>query len=309
MKTFRLFLILAVLPLFAGSTKAADSNQDIIYVSSAKFTWPLIEKWVSEYVRQNPGVRIQWVDKSSADNNSKEIDLSFVTGDESGVQAGKDIAVGRFAILPITTKENPLYGQIVKKKFGKKELRNLFFAEDLLQEEENGKKNPLQSKLTVYTGNGSASGSLLFASFFGFSPSNFRGKRISGDDIFLLNAIQKDSTGVTFNNLSYIFDLNDRRLKDEIALLPLDVKKEQLQALRSENLDETLALLEQQHVELIPVHPIEVVYTEKDHVKDFLKWIITDGQKYNHEYGFLNPDEKTFVYQKKRLETSLLTNN
>jgi ABC-type phosphate transport system substrate-binding protein len=286
MKTFKLFLILAVASLFAaGGAKAADNNdQTVIYVSSAKFTSPLIEKWVSEYVKQHPGVQIKWVDK-----NSKEIDLSFTANAEPGIQAGKDIAyVGRYAILPITTRDNPLYEQIAKKKFGKKELKNLFFVEDLLTEEPDGKKDLFQNKLTVYTGNGATSGSLPFATFFGFSPSNFRGKRISGDDIYLLSAIQKDSTGVTFNNLSYIFDLNDRRLKDEIALLPLDVKKEQQEALRSENLDETLALLEEQKVELIPVHPIGVAYNEKEDVKNFLNWIITDGQKYNHAYGFLS---------------------
>jgi hypothetical protein len=240
----------------------------------------------------------------------KKIDLSFVVNDESEIQADKDVAyVGRYAILPITTKDNPLYEQIVKKKFGKKELSILFFVEDFLSEDSNKKKDLFQNKLTVYTGNGSTSGSHIFASFFGFSPSNFRGKRISGDDIYLLNAIQKDNTGITFNNLSYIFDLNDRQLKDEIALLPLDVKKEQLEALRSENLDETIVLLEEQKVELIPVYNIGVTYNEKDNVKNFLKWIITDGQKYNHEYGFLNIDEKTLGYQKKHLETNLLTNN
>jgi ABC-type phosphate transport system substrate-binding protein len=289
----------------AGRLNAADDNQDIIYINGEKFISPLIEKWITEYLRQNPGTRIQWADK-----NSKEIDLNLVTNDdEPALRSGKDLAyVGRYALLPVTTKGNPLYAQITKKKFGKKELRNLFFVdEDLLLEDTNKKKDPLQSRLTIYSGNGATSGAVVFASFFGFSPSNFRGKRISGDDIYLLNAIRKDSTGVTFNNLSYIFDLNDRQLKDEIALLPLDLRKEQQEALRSENLDETIALLEEQKVELIPVHHIGFAYNEKDQVRDFLKWIITDGQKYNHEFGFLNLDEKTLTYQKKQLETTLLT--
>jgi ABC-type phosphate transport system substrate-binding protein len=67
MKTFKLFLILVGVSLFFANedAKAADKNQNIIYVSSAKFTSPLIEKWVSEYVRQNPEVQIKWVDKHS----------------------------------------------------------------------------------------------------------------------------------------------------------------------------------------------------------------------------------------------------
>jgi hypothetical protein len=71
----------------------------------------------------------------------------------------------------------------------------------------------------------------------------------------------------------------------------------------------TITLLEEQKVELIPVQNIGFTYNKKDSVKDFLKWIITDGQKYNHEYGFLNIDEKTQGYQKKQLESKLLTTN
>jgi ABC-type phosphate transport system substrate-binding protein len=309
MKTFKLFFLVVFVSVFsAGGLKAADDNQgqDIIYINGEKFISPLVEKWIAEYVRQNPGIQIKWTDKKS-----KEIDLILVTNDESALQSEKDLTyVGRYAFLPVTTKGNPLYEQITKKKFGKKELRNLFFVEeDLLLDDTDKKKSSFQNKLTVYSGNGVASGSVVFASYFGFSPSNFRGKRISGDDIYLLSAILKDSTGVTFNNLSYIFDLNDRQLKDEIALLPLDVRKEQQEALRSENLDATIALLEKQKVELIPVHNIGFAYNEKEQVKDFLRWIITDGQKYNHEYGFLNLDEKTRTYQKKQLETTLLTTN
>jgi ABC-type phosphate transport system substrate-binding protein len=307
MKTFKHFFLVALVSLFsAGGLKAADDNQDIIYINGEKFISPLVEKWIAEYVGQNPGIQIKWADK-----NSKKIDLSLVVNEESALQSGKDLAyVGRYALLPVTTKGNPLYEQIAKKKFGKKELRNLFFVEeDLLSDDTDKKQDAFRSKLTVYSGNGAASGAVVFASCFGYSPSNFRGKRVSGDDIYLLAAIRKDSTGVTFNNLSYIFDLNDRRLKDEIALLPLDVRKEQQEVLRSENLDETIALLEKQEVELIPVHNIGFAYNEKERVKDFLKWIITDGQKYNHAYGFLNLDEKTLTYQKKQLETTLLTTN
>jgi ABC-type phosphate transport system substrate-binding protein len=304
MKNFYFFLLAALLSLLAaGSAKASDSDRDVIYINSARFTSPLVEKWVAEYVRQNPKIQIRWVDKSS-----REVDLNFIASDATQAQDGQNVAyVGRYALLPITTKENPLYEQIAKKKFGKKELRNLFFAENLPAGDDSKKQDPLQSRLTVYSGNGSASGAFVFASFFGFSTSNFRGKRVSGDDIYLLNAIQTDSTGITFNNLSYIFDLDDRRLKDEIALLPLDVKKEQLEALRSENLDETLSLLEEQKVELIPVQNIGFTYNTKDSVKDFLRWVITDGQKYNHAYGFLNLDEKTQGSQKKQLDSNLLT--
>jgi ABC-type phosphate transport system substrate-binding protein len=307
MKTLKNIFVFAIVWLVAAvGVKASDNAQEVIYISSAKFSLPLVEKWIAEYTRQNPKVQIKWVDKE----DSREIDLNLVANEDKDIQADHNIAyVGRYALLPVTSKANPLYEQLTKKKFGKKELKNLFFIEDILVDEGDQKKDPFQNQLTVYSGNSLTSGAVIFASYFGFSPANLRGKRISGDDVYLLTAIQKDNTGVTFNNLSYIYDLKDRQLKDEIALLQLDIRKEQLETLRSENLDETLALLEEQKVELVPIQNIGFVYNAKGSAKDFLKWIITDGQKYNHEYGFLTLDEKTLVYQRKQLETNLLTTN
>jgi ABC-type phosphate transport system substrate-binding protein len=306
-RSFYTLLVLLFLSLGAYA-QSSTNKQETIYISSAKFSSPLVEKWIAEYTKANPDIRIR-----PADTNNRNVDLSFVANNESDsvvYASGKTIAyVGRYALLPVTTKDNPVYEQISKKKLGKKEIKNLFFIEDALWEEENSKKNKLQNLITVYSGSGSTSGAVTFASHFGFAPSNLRGKKISGDDIYLLNAIQKDSTGVTFNNLSYIYDLKDRRLKDEIALLPLDVKKEQLEVINSENIDQTLSLLEEQNIELIPVQSIGFAYSkqERKSVKDFLQWVITDGQKFNHEYGFLNLDKKTLAHQKEEIGHQLLT--
>jgi ABC-type phosphate transport system substrate-binding protein len=298
-----IFVAIVALLVISVGASASDSTQEVIYVSSAKFSSPLVEKWIAEYSKQNPKVQIKWVEK-----DNKDVDLNLVAIDEPEAKADHGIAyVGRYALLPVTTKANPLIEQIVKKKFGKKELKNLFFVDDFLGEVPEVNKKDLTQNLTVYSGNSTTSGAVVFASYFGYTPSNLKGKRISGDDVYLLTAIQKDNTGVTFNNLSYIYDLSDRQLKDEIALLPLDVKKDQLETLRSENLDETLALLEDQKVDFVPIQNIGFVYTDKGIAKDFLKWIITDGQKYNHEFGFLTLDEKTLAYQKSHIETNLLS--
>jgi ABC-type phosphate transport system substrate-binding protein len=268
---------------------------------------PLLEKWVTEYNKTNPETPVEWGEK-----NSENIDLRIVadvdTENDNLSDDGKTVTyIGRSALLPVTTKENPLYEQIARKKFGKKELKRLFFADDLL-DEDNSSKDKFKEQLTVYSGSGKASGATFFASYFGQNSSDFRGKKIQGDDIYLLHAISKDPTGITFNNLSYIYDLKNRRVKDKIALLLLDVKKEQLEVIKSENLDETISLLENEKVELVPVINIGFAWNGQADAKPFLKWIITEGQKFNHEFGFLQVDEKTLSYQKSLLENILLTN-
>jgi ABC-type phosphate transport system substrate-binding protein len=281
--------------------KAEDEREDkarVIYIESAKYALPLLEKWITEYNKTNPDVQVKWAAKN-AENIDVRIVASVDTDNENNGDDGKMITyVGRSALLPVTTKANPLYEQIARKKFGKKELKKLFFADDPFGEEEPS-KDKFKEQLTVYSGSGKTSGATYFASYFGQTASDFRGKKIQGDDIFLLHAISKDPTGITFNNLSYIYDLTDRQLKDEIALFPLDVKKNQFEVIKSENLDETISLLENEKVELVPVLNIGFVYDEQTGVGQFLKWIITEGQQFNHEYGFLQVDKKTLAYQNK----------
>jgi ABC-type phosphate transport system substrate-binding protein len=312
MYILKLFLaIVLVNTAVITSVKAEGEREDnsrVLYIEGAKYTLPLLEKWIAEYNKTNPAIQVKWAGK-----NSQDVDLRVVAhvNTESGDahSAEEKIAyIGRSALLPITTKENPLYEQIVKKKFDKKDLKKLFFEDDLLGDEE-ATKDKFKGQLTVYSGSGKASGATFFASYFGQTISDFRGKKIQGDDIYLLQAIGKDPTGITFNNLSYIYDVNDRRLKDEIALLPLDVKKEQLKVIKSENLDETISLLENEKVDLVPVLHIGLAYNEQPGARQFLKWIITEGQKFNHQFGFLQVDEKTLSYQKNLLGDILLTDN
>jgi ABC-type phosphate transport system substrate-binding protein len=294
----------AVITVAANAGNNNDEAQ-VIYIESAKYTVPLMEKWIAEYGKTNPELQIKWAEK-----NSKNINLRIVANIENDgfSEDGKAVTyVGRSALLPVTTKKNPLHEQIAKKKFGRKDLKKLFFVDDPFGDEESS-KDKLKEQLTVYSGVGKASGATLFASYFGLTSSDFRGKKVQGDDIYLLQAIGKDPTGITFNNLSYIYDLDDRRLKDEIALLPLNVKKDHLEVIRSENLDETISLLENETVELVPVLNIGLAYDEQSNVRKFLQWIIEDGQQFNHEFGFLRIDEKTLAYQKNILGDILFTN-
>ncbi|MDR1779535.1 MAG: hypothetical protein LBR50_02230 [Tannerella sp.] len=288
----------AVIAARAEDSKDGEGNRRVIYIETAKYTSPLVEKWIAEYNKTNPGVEVKRAAKDAA-----QVDLRIVADAEAGNHSddGKAVAyVGRSALLPVTSENNPLNEQISKRKFGKKELKKLFFSEDELGGE-NEKKDEFNEQLTVYSGNSSASGAQAFASYFGLSAANYRGKKVLGDDIYLLQAISKDPTGVTVNNLSYLYDLKERKLKDGIALIPLNVRKEQLEIIRSENLDETITLLENEKVELVPVLHIGFEYDGQGDAEHFLRWIITEGQQFNHEYGFLRADAKTLSHQQKLL--------
>ena len=280
-------VIATVVTLTASAATAQNDGSITIKVNKASKA--LVEKWIEGYKAVNPDVQIALVSGKNAD-----ADLTLVSSHQEGVNV---TYVGRYALLPVTSTENPLLNDIQKKEWKSKDIKNLFFtAEDLdeeYEEEVEGKHNKLKDKLTVYSGSSKTSPSSIFASHFGRTLDDLRGNRIAGDDLYLLSAINEDKASVTFNALSNLYDLSSRTLRSDLALLPLGVKASQREVLRSGNLDETLELIENEDIDLIPVEDIGFIYNNFDtDIDNFLQWIIRDGQQYNHEAGFLHLTNK-----------------
>ena len=286
MKAF--FTAIAVAVTLTANAATAQ-NDGVITVKVNKASKALVEKWIEGYKAVNPDVQIALVSGKNAD-----ADLTLVSSHQEGVNV---TYVGRYALLPVTSTDNPLLGDIQKKVWKSKDIKSLFFtAEDLdeeYEEEVEGKHNKLKDKLTVYSGSSKTSLSGIFTSHFGRTIDDLRGNRIAGDDLYLLSAISEDKASVTFNALSNLYDLSSRTLRSDLALLPLDVKASQREALRSGNLDEALELIENEDIDLIPVENIGFTYNSFDtDIDQFLQWIIRDGQQYNHAAGFLHLTNK-----------------
>ncbi len=71
-------------------------------------------------------------------------------------------------------------------------------------------------------------------------------------------------------------------------------------------LDEVINALENGKVSEIAVGKIGVSYHQADDaVNQFLHWVLTNGTKYNHEYGLLNLDSKMVQAQIEKVKTTL----
>ena len=282
----RIIPILVVALLWTAiPLRAAGDPDRVITISAPRVSNQLVAQWIEKYTAAHPGVQIRIVT-----GKEEKADLTFVSATEAeeADRQGHVTYVGRFALLPVTTTDNSAYKQLSHRKLNEKALKRLFFQGDETQEADQArKKEEWTEGITIYSGTNRASAAKAFARYFGYQTSQLRGKRIAGDDIYLLTAIDKDHTGITFNSLTYLFDLQSRQLKSHLSLLPLDVKKEQSEVLEGGNLDATLQLLEQEHIDLVPLQKVGFAYEDKNAVSDFLNWVVNEGQQYNHAYGFL----------------------
>ena len=302
----RLALAIAVLLSINISHIWAEGNStnssSVRYVKAPRFARPLIEKWITEYEKTQPGVEFR-IAQGNQNQGNIDLNVVFDNHDTKPEDFSHIIYFGEFAVLPITASGSEAAKVLEGKHLNSKKLKQLYFLNDDFDEDV--KKIKQFEKLVIYSGSNASSVASSFAHNFGEESSNFRGKRISGDDLFLNTALSKDPLGVSFNALPNIFDLKSRHIKDNLTIIGIDLKKNLEKNFSDKaTLDELILALENSKVSEVAVEKIGVSYNEADDaINQFLNWVLTAGTKYNHEYGLLNLDNKLAQVQIEKVKT------
>jgi phosphate transport system substrate-binding protein len=107
----------------------------------------------------------------------------------------------------------------------------------------------------------------------------------------LLDAVIKDPLGIGYNNLGYAFDLSTGKIAAGAALVPIDVNE------NGEADDEEIIATLTEATNAVatgkyPSPPGRVLYLVTKGkpvglIKIFITWILTDGQKFIPEAGFV----------------------
>ena len=304
----RLVSIIAVVTVLGFTSAWAEgngvNNSGVRYIKSPRFARPLIETWIEEYAKTEPGVEFQIV-KGSGNQDNIDLNVVFDNQDNSTKDFSHVVYFGETAVLPITASGSEAAKVLEGKHLNSKKLKQLYFLNDDFDEDV--KKIKQFEKLVIYSGSNATSVAASFAHNFGEESSSFRGKRISGDDLFLNTAITKDPLGVTFNALSNVFDLKNRHVKADLSIVGLDLKKD-LANTFSDNgsLDDVLQTLENGKPSEIAIEKVGIVFSSTDDaVNRFLKWVLENGTKYNHEFGLLNLDNKVAQVEIDKVKNTL----
>ena len=293
-------LSLGISNIYGEETSTNASS--VRYVKAPRFARPLVEKWITEYAKTQSNVEFK-IAKGNQDQGNIALNVVFDNQDKKTEEFNHVVYFGEFAVLPITASGSEAAKVLEGKHLNSKKLKQLFFLND--EFDEDVKKIKQFEKLVIYSGSNASSVASSFAHNFGEESSNFRGKRISGDDLFLNTALSKDPLGVSFNALPNIFDLKSRHIKEDLTIIGLDVKKSLEDSFSDKTtLDELLLTLENGKVQEVAVEKLGLQYSGSDDATaQFLQWVLTNGIKYNHEFGLLNLDSKLTQIQIEKVKT------
>jgi phosphate transport system substrate-binding protein len=266
-------------------------EKKVINITGTRFFYPLVEKWAEEFKKENPGVDI--VVKFGLQNS--DISMTGTPVDKENPEKGKYTVVSRFAIVPIINEKNPAWNELQKRGLSKNDFQKIYFRGD---EQQNtfALNSGVNVPIRVYTRGACASAT--FSKHFGKQINDLTNLDTKiADDKVLLQDVLNDSLGVAYNNLGFVYDLQTRKQKLGLRVVPVDLNangKIDPDEDFYDSLDQLINKLENAYVDLPPVGKMVFVYKEdRPEVKAFVNWVLNKGQQYNHALGFLENVQKS----------------
>jgi phosphate transport system substrate-binding protein len=112
-------------------------------------------------------------------------------------------------------------------------------------------------------------------------------------------AVQSEKAGIGYNNIAYAYDQKTRKLFDGLAIIPIDGNENGKIDAEEDFYESTTSLIQAINDGRYPSPPARDLYLvtkgkpTKPEVVAFLEYVLTEGQQYADETGFIGlSDEK-----------------
>lgn len=299
-----------------GNQNKQNSNPDetevlkgTISVSGAFALYPMTARWAEEFQKTHPDVRIDisagGAGKGMTDALSGMVDLGmFSRGitDEEKAKGVWWIAVTQDAVLP-TINSNSIFIENVKKQgFKKQDFIDIFINGKIKTWEKwaSGVKTN-DYAMNIYTRSDACGAAQMWAEYLGKSQEDLLGTGIFGDP-GIAEAVKNDVKGIGFNNVIYAYDIKTRDKNPELEIIPIDLNENgQIDADEQvyNKLDDIMIAVKNGKYPSPPARDLYFVAKGKPQnivVIEFLKWIVTEGQKFVHEAGYVQISDEKLQY-------------
>ena len=292
--------------------KRNSENSPVIRISGAWALYPMMVKWGEEYKKIKPGMRIDisagGAGKGVVDALSQLTDFGMVSREihaEESKQGAFYVAVVKDAVFPTINSRNPAAAVLNEKGMKKAAFMDLFV---------NGKTMIWRDlagigsgeKVQVYTRSDSCGAAETWAQYLGGSrQEDLKGIGVYGDP-GLAEAVKKDLWSIGYNNLNYLFDAKTGLPVEGLHVVPIDVnengKVDPGEVLDSK--DKAIKAVASGIYPAPPARDLYLVTKEKfrGQAKEFIKWILKDGQKYVEEVGYIRLSDAQIRAELERLE-------
>lgn len=283
------------------------SVQDLkgtITMSGAWALYPMAVKWAEEFQKLHPEVRIDisagGAGKGMADAISGVVDIGKVSREIYPEEIEKGVwwvAVVKDAVVPTINSMNPAGLELLARGLTKEHSSGIWISEEIT--EWSDVAGPMaKGKINVYTRSDSCGAAETWASFLGSKQEDLAGVGVYGDP-GLASAVINDVNGIGFNNINYAYDTRTGEQLTGIRIVPLDTngngKVDPEEDFYGNRTSMVSAIAEGKY----PSPPARDLYfvckgrPQRVLVAEFIKWVLTDGQKFTAEAGYVGLSQES----------------
>jgi phosphate transport system substrate-binding protein len=280
-----------------SETQNAESLTGTITTSGAFALYPMMQVWADEFSKVNPGVSFDisagGAGKGMADTLAGAVDIGMVSraiSTEEEDQGAFWVAVTKDAVFAVINAQNPILKDISSKGMTQEILKAIYIDGSTTTWGQAINNPDITDEIHIYTRSDACGAADNWAKFLGAKQENLLGIGVSSDP-GLLDAVVKDTLGIGYNNLNYVFDAATGKPVEGVVILPIDFNKNG-QTDPEEILDTKDKAVEMVKSGQYPMPParLEFLVTKGKPtglVQAFIEWILTDGQKFVSDTGYI----------------------
>ena len=297
-----------------NSAASKDPLRGKLTISGAFALYPLTIRWAEEFRKIHPGVTINisagGAGKGMADALSKMVDLGMYSKEVSPEERAKgawSLACAKDAVLPVMNASNPLVKTIQAAGVTKDKFYGIFITGNVKTWGQLiGLKDA--NAMEVFTRSDACGAADMWAKFMmNKKQEDLQGIGVNGDP-GVADAVRKTVYGIGYNNLNFVFDVQSRKPYQGLSVIPIDINgngKIDREEDFYHSIDEVMTAINDGRYPSPPARQLYFVSAGKPDNKlvlAFLNFILSDGQKFVNEAGYVRLKEDVIHSELNKLQ-------
>lgn len=269
-----------------------------ITISGAGALYPIVSKWAEEFQRLHAKVKIdvslEGTGKGISNALDGVVDLAMVSREIYPEEISKGawwVSVTKDGVVATINENNPFLEDILSKGIKREVFIGIWITEEIKTWGEVIGRN-VPHKIHVYTRADDCGAAETWAKFLGKNQKHLMCPKVYYD-LGIAEAVKKDALGIGYNNICYAYDSKTKREIKGLRVVPIDFngndridENEDFYSNRDE-IAKAIATGKYPSPPARELHFVSLGKPKKKPVVEFIKWVLTYGQRYVAETGYI----------------------
>jgi len=272
-----------------------------ITVSGAWALYPLMVRWGEVFGELHPAVEFDisagGAGKGMADALAGAVDIGMVSRAVYPDEVDKGafwVAVAKDAVFLTLNESNPVWEELYEKGVSRETLVGIFITGEVTTWGQVVGRPEVADPIHVFTRSDACGAAATWAEYLGGNQEDLLGVGVYGDP-GLLDAVVKDPLGIGYNNLNFAFDFDTGEPVAGAVVAPLDVDEDGRSDAeeRYDSKEQAVEAVASGRYPSPPARDLNLVTGGKPTglTRIFMQWVLTDGQMYVAEAGYIGLQE------------------